>query len=70
MSLENNEGIQNEDVGNRYEYEYEYRKIQPIVGGISFSVILPKSYAINLGLGKGDFVKVRQEGQRIIIEKA
>ena len=68
MSLENNErieGKQNEDTN-----EYEYRKVQPIVGGISFSVILPKGYAINLGLGKGDFVKVRQEGQRIVIEKA
>ena len=67
MSLENNE---RKRVIGRDEYEYEYRKIQPIVGGISFSVILPKSYAINLGLGKGDFVKVRQDGQKIIIEKA
>jgi hypothetical protein len=68
MSLENNEGIQKKDVVDRYEYEY--RKIQPIVGGISFSVILPKSYAMNLGLGRGDFVKVRQDGQTIVIEKA
>jgi hypothetical protein len=66
MSLEYNEQAQNNPVIDRYEY----RKIQPIVGGISFSVILPKSDAINLGLGKGDFVKVRQDGLRIIIEKA
>lgn len=68
MTLENNENIEHKQVDDTYEYEY--RKIQPIVGGISFSVILPKSYAMNLGLGKGDFVKVRQEGQRIVIEKA
>jgi hypothetical protein len=68
MSLENDERIQSKQVERKHEYEY--RKIQPIVGGISFSVILPKSYAINLGLGRGDFVKVCQEGQRIVIEKA
>ena len=68
MSLESDERIQSKHIDSKREYEY--RKIQPIVGGISFSVILPKSYAINLGLGRGDFVKVRQEGHRIVIEKA
>jgi hypothetical protein len=68
MSLENSKKPQNKPVDD--SNEFEYRKIQPIVGGISFSVILPKTYAINLGLGKGDFVKVRQDGQKIVIEKA
>jgi bifunctional DNA-binding transcriptional regulator/antitoxin component of YhaV-PrlF toxin-antitoxin module len=48
----------------------EYRKVQGLVGEQSFSVVLPKSYAIHLGIGIGDFVKVRQEENRIIIEKA
>jgi bifunctional DNA-binding transcriptional regulator/antitoxin component of YhaV-PrlF toxin-antitoxin module len=48
----------------------EYRKIQGLVGDQSFSVVLPKSYAIHLGICKGDFVKVRQEENKIIIEKA
>lgn len=48
----------------------EYRKIQGLVGDQSFSVVLPKSYAIHLGIGKGDFVKVSQDENRIIIEKA
>lgn len=51
-------------------YNVEYRKVQGIVGESSFSVILPKSYAVSLGIGKGDFVKVQQEGKRIVIEKA
>ena len=68
MTLENNERTQHRQINDTNEYEY--RKVQPIVGGISFSVILPKSFAINLGLGKGDFVKVRQDGQKIVIEKA
>jgi hypothetical protein len=47
----------------------EYRKIQGIVGEQSFSVVLPKKYAIDLGIGKGDFVRMHQEEGRIIIEK-
>jgi hypothetical protein len=50
--------------------DIEYRKVQGIVGTASFSIVLPKSYAIHLGIGKGDFVKVREEESRIIIEKA
>jgi len=50
--------------------EIEYRKVQGIVGEQSFSVVLPKHYAVNLGIVKGNFVKVHQEGHRIVIEKA
>jgi len=50
--------------------DIEYRKAQGLVGDQSFSIVLPKSYAIQLGIGKGDFVKVIQEEDRIIIEKA
>jgi hypothetical protein len=48
----------------------EYRKVQGLVGEQSFSIILPKQYAVNLGIGKGDFVKVSQEENKIIVEKA
>jgi acyl-CoA reductase-like NAD-dependent aldehyde dehydrogenase len=40
---------------------FEYRKIQTILGDVSFSLVLPKQYAIGLGLRKGEFVKVRQD---------
>jgi formylmethanofuran dehydrogenase subunit D len=40
-----------------------------LVGEASFSIILPIDYAVNLGIAKGDFVKVRQEEGRIVIEK-
>jgi hypothetical protein len=50
--------------------DIEYRKVQGIVGQQSFSIVLPKSYAINLGIGKGDFVKVRLQNDCIIIKKA
>jgi AbrB family looped-hinge helix DNA binding protein len=47
-----------------------YRRIQGLLGEQSFSIILPKRYAIDLGLSKGDYVKVRQEENKIVIEKA
>jgi bifunctional DNA-binding transcriptional regulator/antitoxin component of YhaV-PrlF toxin-antitoxin module len=36
----------------------EYRKVQWLVGESSFSIVLPKSFANALGIGKGDFVRV------------
>jgi antitoxin component of MazEF toxin-antitoxin module len=48
----------------------EFRKVQGLVGEQSFSVVLPKQYAVNLGIAKGDFVKVHLEENRIVIEKA
>ena len=55
---------------NSIDNEARYRRIQGLVGEKSFSLVLPKIYAINLGIGKGDFVKVTQELNKIIIEKA
>ena len=50
--------------------DIEYRKVQGLVGEQSFSIVLPKSYAVHLGIGKGDFVKIHEENERIVIEKA
>lgn len=60
------------DVDNTGESQnlYHTHRIEGLVGQQSFSLILPKQYAMNLGIKKGDFVKVRQEGNKIIIEKA
>lgn len=52
------------------DQSFEYRKVQAILGDISFNVVLPKKYSMALGLKKGDFVKVSQYGKRLIIEKA
>jgi antitoxin component of MazEF toxin-antitoxin module len=50
--------------------DIQYRKVYGLVGEQSLSIVLPKSYALHLGLGKGDFVKVHEEENRIIVEKA
>jgi hypothetical protein len=47
----------------------EYRKVQGLVGDASFSIVLPKVYATNLGIAKGDFVKVSMNGTKMIVEK-
>ena len=54
----------------RDKFEYQYRKVHGFDSGTSFGIVLPKQYAANLLLKKGVFVKVRQEDQRIVIEKA
>ncbi len=48
----------------------EYRKIPGLVGESSFSIVLPKSFANALGIGKGDFVKVYTSDEKIVVEKA
>jgi hypothetical protein len=53
----------------RQKPDYYYRTAG-MVGSASFCVVLPKQYAINLGVGKGDFLKVSQEQDRIVIQKA
>lgn len=50
--------------------EYSIRKIQGIVGENLLSIILPKSYALDLGIGKGDYVKVTRQNDSIVIQKA
>jgi hypothetical protein len=47
-----------------------YRRIQGILGEQSYSLVLPKIFATNLGIRKGDYVKVRQLGDKITVEKA
>ena len=62
----NNEKKENQE----FLKELEYRKVQGLVGEQSFSVVLPKTYAVALGIQKGNFVKVFHDDKRIIIEKA
>jgi hypothetical protein len=58
------------DVNTLNKRQVEYRKIQALVGEHSLFCVLPRAYAVNLGIQKGDFVKVYQIENRIIIERA
>lgn len=50
---------------------FEMRKVQEIMNGASVSVVLPKDMCINLGIGKGDYVKVSmdKDNKKIVVEK-
>jgi hypothetical protein len=49
---------------------YEFRKVHAIMGEHSFSFVIPKKYAIEIGVGKGDFVKVILERDHLVVKKA
>jgi hypothetical protein len=48
----------------------EIRKVQAYTGERSLTVVLAKTFANYLGIGKGDFLKCYIEGKRLILEKA
>jgi hypothetical protein len=48
----------------------EIRKVQALTGERSLTLVLPKMFAIELGIEKGNFLKCHLEDNRIIVEKA
>jgi bifunctional DNA-binding transcriptional regulator/antitoxin component of YhaV-PrlF toxin-antitoxin module len=51
-------------------YKTEVRRVQALQGERSFTLVLPKQFAIELGIGRGDFLKCHIEDNRLIVEKA
>ena len=47
----------------------EIRKIQALTGERSFTFVLPKRFALKLGVEKGDFLKCWIDDQKLIVEK-
>lgn len=50
--------------------EIEIRKVQAYTGERSLTIVLPKIFSEKLGIDKGDFLKVRLEDSRLVLEKA
>ncbi len=48
----------------------EIRKVQALTGLRSLTVVLPRVFAEELGISKGDFLTVRMEEDRLILQKA
>jgi hypothetical protein len=46
------------------------RKVQAYTGERSLTIVLAKSFATRLQIGKGDYLKCSIEGKRLILEKA
>jgi bifunctional DNA-binding transcriptional regulator/antitoxin component of YhaV-PrlF toxin-antitoxin module len=51
------------------EDSIEIRKIQALTGERSFTLVFPKQFATELGVGRGDFVKCRIDSGRLVVEK-
>ena len=47
----------------------ELRRVQALHGERTLTFVLPKSFAVHLGIGKGDFLKCHVDGNRLIVEK-
>lgn len=47
----------------------EIRKIQALTGERSLTLVFPKQFAYELGVGRGDFLKCSIDGSRLIVEK-
>ena len=47
----------------------EIRRVQALQGERSFTLVLPKEFAVELGIGKGDFLKCSVDGHRLVVEK-
>ena len=47
----------------------ELRRVQALHGEKSLTIILPKNFAVLLGIEKDDFLKCLVDGKRLIVEK-
>jgi len=47
----------------------QVRRVQALTGERSFTLVFPKHFATELGVGKGDFLKCYIDGNRLIAEK-
>lgn len=45
------------------------RRLQALTGERSLTLVFPKQFAIELGIGKGDFLKCYVDRNRLIVEK-
>jgi bifunctional DNA-binding transcriptional regulator/antitoxin component of YhaV-PrlF toxin-antitoxin module len=48
----------------------EIRRVQAYSGERSLTIVLPKVFSEKLKIGKGDFLKVHIENNKLILEKA
>lgn len=46
------------------------RKVEAYHGERSLTIVLPRIFAVDLGITKGDYLKVKMENKKLIMEKA
>jgi antitoxin component of MazEF toxin-antitoxin module len=50
--------------------DIEIRRVQALTGERSLTLVLPKTYATELGIEKGHFLKCHIEDHKLVLEKA
>jgi antitoxin component of MazEF toxin-antitoxin module len=48
----------------------ELQRVHALIGERSLTLVLPKTYATELGIGMGQFLKCHVENNKLILEKA
>lgn len=57
-------------IDNSKQSSTEIRKVQALTGLRSLTIVLPRIFADELGISKGDFLKVKVEENRLVLQKA
>ena len=52
-----------------YPEDIEIRRVQALQGERSFTLVFPKEFAVQLGIGKGDFLKCHLDKDRLTVQK-
>ena len=55
---------------NTRQSSTEIRRVQALTGLRSLTIVLPRIFADELGISKGDFLKVKVEENRLVLQKA
>jgi hypothetical protein len=50
-------------------YSLQIRRVQALQGERSFTLVLPKEFVVEPGVGKGDFLKCQVFGKKLVVEK-
>jgi hypothetical protein len=64
--------MQNEK-GNKESKSDDFRtvrKVQAYTGEKSLTIVLPRSFTYDLGIQKGDYLRVEKKGKQLVLEKA
>ena len=62
--------LENSKLQGNIGHESEVRRVQAYQGEKSLTIVLPKTFAHVLGIEKGDYLKVKMENNKLILEKA
>jgi antidote-toxin recognition MazE-like antitoxin len=59
-----------EIIDNSKQAGTEIRRVQALTGLRSLTIVLPHVFAEALGISKGDFLTVKMEADRLVLQKA